>query len=308
MKKNNLLIRAMALTFVLGGVYAFSDYIYRISTKPHEHTDDDDDFDPLITDGRMYVRNHPRRQDLYTTAVDSTVLHASYIAAAGNEHKYAIIIHGVWDNHESVGIFAKHYLEMNFSCLLPDLRGFGKSGGDYIGYGLDDRLDIMEWISLITRRDPEARIVIHGMSMGAATTLMTTGENLPQNVKCAVADSSFSALGEQFSATYKKFKGSFVPTPIALFLSKIIIYLRAGYNIDDVNCIRAVSRSTTPTLFIHGDDDTFIDPHMCSRLYEAASCEKQYCLIPGAKHIEGVVREPEMYWNKVDSFLSKYLN
>ncbi|MCR5404202.1 MAG: alpha/beta hydrolase, partial [Butyrivibrio sp.] len=281
--------------------------IYRISTKPHEHTDDDSDFDPLITEGRMFVRNHPGRQDLYTTAVDSTVLHASYIASENNDHRYAIIIHGIWDNHESVGIYAKHYLDMNYSCLLPDLRGFGKSGGDYIGYGLDDRLDIKEWISLLTRRDPDAKIVIHGMSMGAATTLMTTGEALPENVKCAVADSSFTTLTEQFAATYKKFKGSFVPTKVALVLSRIIIGIRAGYNIDDVNCLKAVSKSSTPTLFIHGDDDTFIDPHMCSRLYEEASCEKQYCLIPGAGHIEGAVRNPDMYWNKVSSFLSKYV-
>lgn len=305
-KYNKILIKMSVLAAVLGGVYAFSDYIYRISTKPHEHKDDDTDFDPLITAGRVFVRKHPDRHDVYTTSVDNLSLHASFIPAKEKDHRYAIIIHGIWDNHESIGIYAKHYLNDGINCLLPDLRGFGKSEGDYIGYGLHDRLDIMEWISFIIKKDPEAKIIIHGMSMGAATTLMTTGEYLPGNVKCAIADSSFTTLREQFAATYKSFKGSFVPTFIALFLARIIIYQRAGYNIDDVNCLGAVGRSTTPTLFIHGDDDTFIDPHMCSRLYEAASCQKGYCIIPGARHIEGVIKDPDKYWNKIDQFLSRY--
>ena len=272
---------------------------------PKQLTDETNDFDPSITEGRMFVRKHPDRQDMYIEAIDQIKLHASYIAAKENSHRYAIIIHGIWDNHETNGIYAKHYLEKGINCLLPDLRGFGKSEGKYIGYGYDDRLDILEWIYWIIKRDPEAKIILHGMSMGSATTLMTTGEKLPPNVKAAIADSSYTTLREQFAHTYKMFKGSFIPVPIALFLARIIIRLKAGFDINDVNPIEAVERSTTPTLFIHGDNDTFIDPQMCSRLYETAKCPKQYCLILGAGHIECVVRDPENYWAKIDNFLSK---
>ena len=305
MSKKNTLLRLGIVSALFGGAYAFSNYIYKISSVPHQHTDDDKDFDPSITDGRMFVRNHPDRQDMYIDALDQIKLHASYIPAASESHRYAIIIHGIWDNHETNGIYARHYLDKGINCLLPDLRGFGKSEGKYIGYGYDDRLDIMEWIHWIIKRDPKARILLHGMSMGSATTLMTTGEHLPENVKAAIADSSYTTLREQFAHTYKMFKGSFVPVPIALFLSRIIIRLRAGYDINEVNPIEAVQNSKTPTLFIHGDDDTFIDPHMCSRLYEAANCPKQYCMILGAGHIEGVVKDPVNYWNKIDSFLAK---
>ena len=84
-----------------------------------------------------------------------------------------------------------------------------------------------------------------------------------------------------------------------------MIYLRAGYDINAVKPIEAVAKSTTPTLFIHGDDDQFIDPQMCSRLYEAAKCQKQYCMILGAGHIEGVVKDPANYWGKIKTFLEK---
>ena len=134
---------------------------------------------------------------------------------------------------------------------------------------------------------------------------LSFGKKLPENVKAAIADSAYATLTEQFAATYKRFKGSFVPIPIALVISRIMIYLRSGFDINTVKPIEAVAKSTTPTLFIHGDDDTFIDPHMCSRLYEAAKCPKQYCMILGAGHIESVVKDPENYWKKISEFLSK---
>ena len=307
MSKKNGLVKLGVFAALFGGVYAFSNYIYKISSVPKQHTDEDDvrDFDSSITAGRKFIRNHPDRQDMYVETVDHIKLHASYIPAKDETHKYAIIIHGIWDNHEANGVYAQHYLDMGINCLLPDLRGFGRSEGKYIGYGYDDRFDIIEWINWIIRRDPAAKIFLHGMSMGSATTLMTTGEPLPENVKAAIADSAYATLREPFAHTYKMFKGSFVPIPIALFLSRVIIKLRSGYDINDVNPIEAVKNSKTPTLFIHGDDDTFIDPHMCSRLYEAANCPKQYCMILGAGHIEGVVKDPVNYWNKVDSFLTK---
>ena len=305
MAKKNTLFKLGILSAIFGGVYAFSDYIYKISSVPKQRTDADSDYDQAVTDGRMFVRNHPDRQDMYIDAIDQARLHASFIPSGEDSHRYAIVIHGVFDNNEGNGVYVKHYLEEGINCLIPDLRGFGKSEGKYVGYGYDDRLDILEWIYWTIKRDPKASILLHGMSMGAATTLMATGERLPNNVKAAIADSSYTTLREQFAATYKSFKGSFMPIPIMLVLARIIIYIRAGYDINEVNPIEAVTRSETPTLFIHGDDDPVIDPQMCSRLYEAAKCPKQYCMILGAGHIEGVVRDPANYWGKIKSFLEK---
>ncbi len=308
MSLKNTLVRLSAATAFFGGLFAFSNYVYKVSSVPHTHTDEDDaSQDIAITQGRKFVRNHPDRQDVYITSVDSLNLHASFIPAKEPSDKYVILIHGIWDNHEANGIYAKHYLEKGYNCLLPDLRGFGKSEGSYIGYGLDDRLDVKEWINWVIQRNSEALILLHGMSMGAATTLMTTGEYLPENVKGAIADSSYTTLPEEFAGTYKQFKGSIIPTPIAIGIMRIMIRIRSGFDINDVRPIDAVKRSVTPTLFIHGDDDKFIDPHMCSRLYEAAKCEKQYCMILGADHIQGIVVDPVNYWAKVDSFTAKYM-
>ncbi len=307
MKKTNPLIKLSAFAAVAGGLYAFGNYIYKISSKPHEHKGAND-FDPLITEGRKYIRNHPDRSDLYIESFDELKLHASFIPAREESHDYVILVHGIWDNHESNGIYARHYIERGFNCLLPDNRGFGESEGAYIGYGLDDSLDILEWISLLRDKDPDARIILHGMSMGAATVLMCSGARLPENVKGIIADSAYTTLREQFAASYRIVSGSLIPIPLALAISRIVIRIRSGFDINEVSPIEAVKKSVTPILFMHGDNDTFIDPHMCSRLYEAASCPRQYCMILGAGHIAGVVVDPDNYWTKVDAFCDKYLN
>ncbi len=306
MKKTNPLIKISAFAAVIGAAIAFGNYLYKVSSKPHEHGGSND-FDPLITEGRNFIRNHPDKKDIYIESFDELKLHASYIPASEQTHNYCVLVHGIWDNHESNGIYARHYLEKGINCLLPDNRGFGESEGEYIGYGLDDSLDILEWIHRIIDKDPDARIILHGMSMGAATVLMCSGAKLPENIKGIVADSAYTTLREQFAASYRIVAGAYVPIPIALAISRIIIRLRSGFDIYDVSPIDAVKKSVTPILFIHGDNDTFIDPHMCSRLYEAAGCPKQYCMILGAGHIAGVVVDPDNYWAKVDSFCDKYL-
>jgi fermentation-respiration switch protein FrsA (DUF1100 family) len=305
MIKKKTLLTISAVAALIGGVYAAADYIYKLSSVPHENPEKDD-FDPQITMGRAFVREHKKREDIFIESFDELRLHANYIPASSDSHKYAILIHGIWTNSEYCGIYARHYLERGVNCLLPDLRGFGKSEGDYIGYGLDDSMDIMSWIDYLITVDPKAEIILHGVSMGAATTLMTTGAKLPDNVKAAIADSSFTTLRAEFASAYRILSKALIPIPLALAISRGIILLRSGFDINDVNCLKAVARSKTPTLFTHGDEDTFINPQMCSRLYEAAACPKQYCMILGANHIEGVVKDPENYWNKVDGFLAKY--
>ena len=117
MSKKNTFLKLSALTAFLGGVYAFSDYIYKISTKPHEHNGAND-YDPSITEGREFVRKHPAREDVFIESVDKLSLHASFIPAEPGSHNYVILIHGIWDNHESNGIFAKHYLEKALTVSL----------------------------------------------------------------------------------------------------------------------------------------------------------------------------------------------
>ena len=303
-KKRNFVLLGLLSAAACGG-YAFSSYIYDLSLVPQKKTEEEINKNPADSKAIKWLRDYENKEDVYIKSLDELNLHATYVDAGNDSHKYAICIHGVKSDGEFMAYYAKHYIENGINVLLPDNRGFGKSDGDYTGYGYFDRLDIMEWIYYILRKDKEAKIMLHGTSMGAAITLMTTGEHLPSNVIMAVADSSYSTLSEEFSDVYKKITKSIIPSGLALFILRLVVLVKCGYDIKKVSCLDAVAKSKTPTLFIHGDEDRLIDPQMCARLYESCNAPKQYCLILGADHVAGAYVDPDKYWKKVHSLMEK---
>jgi fermentation-respiration switch protein FrsA (DUF1100 family) len=249
---------------------------------------------------------HERRKDLFLTSPEGLRLHANYIPAADPAcHRYAVCVHGYADSSESMGLYARHYYDRyGMNVLLPDLRGHGASQGSYVGMGLDDSHDTAAWIRRIVRKDPEAVIVLHGISMGAATVLLATGLPLPEQVKAAVSDAAYTSAYEEFKAVYAHTANAAIPAPVMLELVRAIALVRAHYDLKKASPLEAVKLSRTPTLFIHGDSDGFIAPSMMTDLYEAAACPKECAWFEGADHVQSVVVDPAGYWEKVDSFLN----
>ena len=204
-KKRNFVLFGL-FTALLGGGAAAATVFYDMAVVPKKKTQKEIDDNLMDSKALRWVRNEPTREDLYIDSIDELKLHAHFIKAKEESHKYAIVIHGVNSDAEYMGNYAEHYHNMGINVLLPDNRGFGLSEGDYTGYGYFDRFDILEWIYHIIKTDKDARILIHGVSMGAAITLMTTGEKLPENVVFAVADSSYTNLYEEFGDVYRKKK------------------------------------------------------------------------------------------------------
>lgn len=293
-----------------GAMAGAANYFYDYSMKPvkHDPSHDDEPNQQPYTQGRKWMNEHPLREDWYEQTEDGLRIHANFIPSplAEGDHRYAICVHGYSDTAESLGVYAKVYNEKyGMNTLLPDLRGHGKSEGTYVGYGYHDRLDIILWIDRILLRDPKALILLHGISMGAATVMMTTGEPLPSNVKACVEDAGYTNAVTQFKHVYNNLTPK-PPVPVDVLMPALraVILVRAGYELGQASPIEAVSRSVTPTLFIHGEADSFIPCSMMKRLFEAASCRKMSLLVRGAEHVMSVVEDPEGYWGKVDSFLN----
>ena len=117
-----------------------------------------------------------------------------------NLHAYKVFtVHGYTSEGINMSSYAKNYYDIGYNVLIPDLRSHGLSEGDYIGMGWDDRLDIIDWINTILEYNPNAEIVLHGVSMGAATVSMVSGEDLPSNVKAIVADCGYTSVWDEFA-------------------------------------------------------------------------------------------------------------
>lgn len=316
-----------------GALLGAAAYFYKLSLTPKKNAlpGESDPAGKEIVEGARWLREHPLREEAYLRADDGLQLHAVFIPAprssadssaegteggteeaagqpgAREEHRYAICVHGYGDTAEIMGIYARTYRDRyGMHVLVPELRGHGRSDGDYVGMGYDDSRDLLRWIDWILERDHGAQIVLHGISMGAAAVLMTTGHTLPDQVAAVVADSSYTTAVEEMKYVYRTREKAVIPAGVLMEAVRGIALVRAGYDVAKAAPVKAVARSKTPTLFIHGQEDDFIPPAMMTELYRAASCPKSFQWIPDAGHVQSVVVDPETYWARIERFLHAY--
>lgn len=237
---------------------------------------------------------------------DGLNLKAYFVPAAAPTDKLVLLVHGYKAGPTGMAHYAQRYHQHGWNVLVPHHRAHGDSQGRYIGMGYLEHFDMLGWLSLVTDSQPEAQIVMHGVSMGAATVMLATGSaDLPPNVRLAVADCGYSTVTAEFTHQLKDQFG-LPPFPL-LPATSLVTKLKANYFFADVDCLAAVARSSTPTLFIHGDQDDFVPFAMLEEVYTAAACPKEKLVVPGAAHAKSRETEPDVYWSTVDSFVARFM-
>ena len=235
-------------------------------------------------------------------------LKAYDIRAEEETHNWVIIIHGYRSCARDMSLYAYKFYEQGFNILMPDLKAHGQSEGKYIGMGYSDSKDILKWINVIVDADPDAKIVLHGVSMGAATVMFTTGLDVPNNVVCAIEDCGYTSVYEQFKFVANDVMGLPVSN-LLLSAANVFVKTRMGVSMQEMNTVKALKKSTTPTMFIHGDKDDFVPFGMLDKVYNAnKNIEKEKLVIEGASHGYSATKDEVLYFNSVFTFVNKYIN
>lgn len=241
-------------------------------------------------------------EDVYIMS-DSFRLHGKLFKNPGT--KYALVCHGYTSKAKHMAGFVNKFHTLGYNVLAVDARAHGDSEGTKIGMGWPERFDVIEWINYIISLEPDAQIILHGVSMGASTVLMASGEELPKNVKAIIADCGYTSEWDEFRQEADVLHIPWFPV---LNASSVISKVRDGYDFKQASAVEQVKKSHTPTLFIHGSEDELVPYGMLNELYSAANCEKEILTIQGAGHALSSSVAPELYWNTVEKFLEKHLD
>ena len=202
-----------------------------------------------------------------------------------NAKRLIIAMHG-WRSSWSCdfGVISDFWNESGCSVLYAEQRGQGASGGEYMGFGLTERYDCLDWANWANRNGFDSLpIYLCGISMGATTVLMAAGLNLPENVHGIMADCGFTSphaiwkhvMEHNLHISYKGINAA-----IANGMCKKKIQIGAR----DYSCTEALKKSNTPVFFVHGTDDRFVPVEMTYENYKACSAPKRLLIVPGAEH------------------------
>lgn len=248
-------------------------------------------------------------RDTFIVGYNNYRVHAVYAPAANPEkaNGTAIIIHGYGDNHLVFLYLGRMYREeLNYNILMPDLQFHGYSEGSSIQMGWLDRYDILNWINVAYGIYPNDFMVLHGVSMGAATVMFTSGEPLPDYVRCFVEDCGYNSVRGQFTKNLKDIG----PIPADVLNSaSIVTHSKYGWYFSEADCSKALAKCKKPMLFIHGDADDFVPFSDLQKNYNAKTHGyKEMWVAEGAVHANSYARYPEEYTHRVSNFLKTVHN
>ena len=314
--KKNWIIGAIVFLLVLTGcTVGGSYYMLNVSLTPNAkiRAKDADSYKymyanyPFLRPWVDSLNKVNALRDTFILNPEGIRLHAYYIAAPKPTKKTAVIVHGYTDN--AIRMFMIGYLynhDLQFNTLLPDLQHQGESGGPAIQMGWKDRLDVMQWMHVANHiYGDSTQMVVHGISMGGATTMMVAGEEQPKFVRCFVEDCGYTSVWDEFS---HELKSSFhLPKFPLMYTTSWLCEQKYGWNFKEASSLKQVEKAKLPMFFIHGDKDTYVPTWMVYPLYEAKSDPKELWIVPGATHAVSYKENKTEYTNRVKNFVDKYI-
>lgn len=240
---------------------------------------------------------------------DGKKLHALYRPAQQPTTHTAFIMHGYQGNSASMLNMARFYNEeLGYNVFLPDFYAHGLSEGKMRQMGWKDRLDMVEWMKMANRifsqEGRETEMLVTGVSMGGATTMMVSGEVETMGltfVKCFVEDCGYSTVYDQFDDVVK---GRYT---FFLKWASRRCHRKYGWDFREASAVAQVEKCHLPMLFIHGGADTFVPTRMVNDVYEAKTSEKELWIPEKVEHARSFDKRNGEYKRRVKAFAEKYI-
>ena len=218
-----------------------------------------------------------------------------------------IMMHGYQGNAErdmSGGIFRSR--DCGHNALLVNHRASGNSDGKVITFGINESRDCLAWIDFVVKKiDPDARIILTGISMGAATVMNVSGMELPKNIIGVLADCGYTSNEDIIKKVIREMH---LPANILYPFARLGARIFGRFNLDEFAPIEQVKKSKVPTIFFHGDNDDFVPHYMSEQNFEACAAKKKLVIVKGAGHGIAYPVDKEYYLKEAKEFFEAIEN
>ncbi len=186
------------------------------------------------------------------------------------------------------------------SALIVDQRCSGGSQGHVITFGILEHRDCLSWLDFMIKHfGPDVKIMLCGISMGAATVLMASGTPLPENVFGVLADCGYSSPKAIIQEVIRQMG---LPPKLAYPFVKLGARLFGGFDLEECAPEEAVKHCKVPVIFFHGEADDYVPCEMSRINYEACASRKKLVTIPEAGHGLSYPVAPEYYLDSLREF------
>ena len=299
----------ICITIVLAAGYAIGDYFVNYALKRGNDTD------PLAPPAAC-VNIHDKSREIpkmpdspsekwRMTMPDGRHLTAIYYTPSENGHPWVLLAHGYGRDQRYVRDYAAVYLEQGYNVLSPDLCASGESEGMYITMGVKESEEVARWATKITERDANAEIVLHGISMGAATVMLAAGQYQIPGLAAVIEDCGYTSAYAMFTSQLHAIFG--LPEFPIMTCVDILSGIKTGVKVSDASPLKAIANIKVPVMFIHGAVDKMVPPSMLEELYNACHAPKTNFVVEGAGHGDAMIVARKEYWKAVFSFIDKSL-
>ena len=295
---------------LLALITSFICYMMTFYSKNKESTSDEivlpnqpiyqlfkDDIIKDITDVRKL-----KYEEFSIKSFDDLTLYGKYFECIKGA-PIEIMFHGYKGSGErdlSTGV--KRAFKCNRNALIVDQRASGKSEGHTISFGINERHDCLSWTNFVVNHfGNDVKIILTGISMGAATVLLASSMDLPKNVVGILADCGYDNASDMIKKVIKEMR---LPPKLCYPLVKLGAKIFGHFNIEETSPYEAVKNSKVPIIFIHGDNDSLVPYYMSEKLYNICSSKKKLVKISNADHGVSYLVDPDTYINELNNFFT----
>jgi len=240
-----------------------------------------------------------KSEEMTITSFDGLQLHARFYEFAPGA-PMEIMFHGYRGSAErdlSGGV--QRCFKMGRSCLLVDQRCSSKSQGHVITFGIREHQDALLWTHHAARKFPGVKIILTGISMGAATVMMTADKDLPESVIGILADCGYTSAEEIIKKVIRQMG---LPVRPGYFFAKLAARIFGKFDLEADSPRESLKNARVPVIFFHGEDDDFVPCQMSRDNFEVCASRKKLVTVPGAGHGLSYPQAPEYYLIELAEF------